>query len=132
MPGAALGDSWGRIDAGAMAKGDRGPGAAAEAGVADLCCTCRMQHSYFQSPLQPIDAYKERPLQMLNAEERMLTQDYVSETNTLHILQVILWGTSDDRPTPSVAHGVKSALPVRDCRLVSMAPSSTDQLQACT
>ena len=36
----ALGDSRGRIEAGAIAKGDSGPGAAADAGVADLCCTC--------------------------------------------------------------------------------------------
>ena len=36
---AALGDSGGRMEAGAMAKGDSGPGAAAEAGVADLRCT---------------------------------------------------------------------------------------------
>ena len=36
---AALGDSGGRMEAGAMANGDSGPGAAAEAGVADLRCT---------------------------------------------------------------------------------------------
>ena len=37
---AVLGDSGGRMEAGAMAKGDSGPGAAAEAGVAVLRCTC--------------------------------------------------------------------------------------------
>ena len=36
---AVLGDSGGRMEAGAMAKGESGPGAAAEAGVADLRCT---------------------------------------------------------------------------------------------
>ena len=40
VPRVALGGSCGRMEAGAIAKGDSGPGAAAEAGVADRCCTC--------------------------------------------------------------------------------------------
>lgn len=45
VPKVALGDSGGRMEAGAIAKGDSGPGAAAAAGVADLCCTCRIKDS---------------------------------------------------------------------------------------
>ena len=50
-----LGGSCGRIDAGAIAKGDSGPGAAAEAGVADLCCTCRVTRG-FQTIARAMDA----------------------------------------------------------------------------
>lgn len=41
-----LGGSCGSMDAGAIAKGDSGPGAAAEAGVAHLCCTCRVTRGF--------------------------------------------------------------------------------------
>ena len=54
---AALGDSGGRMEAGAMAKGDSGPGAAAEAGVADLRCTRAPGREWRGGLSRPMPAY---------------------------------------------------------------------------